>query len=348
MESRGRPTLRSIADAAGVSVATVSKVVNQRSDVSAATRARVERLLAERDYPYRSMGRPPSSRRVIELAFDALTSPNIVDIIRGAVELADTHGFEVVIAEVPDDALGIAWARRLTSLECAGVILVTATLTTQQRRQLARLRIPIVGIDTGPLASPATLVTSDNEKGAYEVTRHLVGLGHQHICLIAGPDSSPVSMPRQRGFESALSDAGLAIDGDGIRESLFTVDGGFAAASYLLAREPRPTAIVASNDLQALGALQAARRWQIPVPDSLSISGFDDTATAKWCDPPLTTVRQQFSEMGREAVRRVSTSASHSGAPTAERPMPVELVVRASTAPPGDRPGNRSETVSDN
>jgi LacI family transcriptional regulator len=296
-----RATLAAVAREAGVSVSTVSKVVNGRTDVAPETRARIGALLATHSYVAR--GSAQSAVRTVDLTFDAMQTPNNLEIIRGAIETAAADDVDVVVGQIPDDPTGATWARRVALSQRAGMILVTSSINDQQWGQFLHWNIPVVTID--PVNIPTRDIPSvgaTNFNGGMEATAHLVGLGHRHIGFIEGPPDAMVSLARLHGYRAALSQAGLTSDGELMR----------AAAAF--------------------GALEAARTLGLRVPQDVSVVGFDDMPAAQWSAPPLTTVRQPFAEMGRVAMRRLlrRIAGEHLVSPRVE--LATRLVVRKSTA----------------
>lgn len=324
-----RATLAAVAREAGVSVPTVSKVVNGRTDVSPATRARISALLDRHGYAVRERTAARPEGRTVGLVFDAMESPNNLEIVRGALEVAGAEGVDVVVGLLPDDPLGAAWARREANAGRAGIVLVTSGITAPQWRHFRQLSIPVVTIDPVSLPSPELpSVGATNFTGGMEATGHLIALGHRRIGLVEGPPEAQVSIARLHGYQAALSQVGIAIDPAIVRAGPFTFEGGFTAATWLLSVKPRPTALFASNDAQALGAIEAARTLGLRIPEDLSVVGFDDMPVARWSAPPLTTVRQPFAEMGRMAVRRLLRADFVS--PRVE--LATQLIIRKSTA----------------
>ncbi|MEU4242173.1 substrate-binding domain-containing protein [Actinoplanes sp. NPDC026619] len=328
-----RATLAAVAQEAGVSVPTVSKVVNGRTDVAPETRARVEALLVRHGYVARGAGGSQHAVRTIDLVFDALESPNNLEIIRGATEAASAEDFHVVVDVAPDDPLGAAWARRMAAARREGLILVTSEINTQQWQHFAEQRIPVVTIDPVNLPAPEVpSVGATNFNGGMAATSHLLDLGHRRIGFIEGPPQAMVAIARLHGYHAALSQRGLTSDPALMAAAGFNFEAGFGAALFLLGKEPRPTALFASNDPQAFGAIEAARTLGLRVPEDLSIVGFDDTASARWSAPPLTTVRQPFDEMGRVAMRRLLRMIAGEVLVSPRVELATELVVRKSTA----------------
>jgi LacI family transcriptional regulator len=331
--SERRATLAAVAREAGVSVPTVSKVVNGRTDVAPETRARISALLARHGYVARGPGGTQPDVRTVDLVFDAMESPNNLEIVRGALEAATAEETDVVVGLVPDDPLGAAWARRTTSAHRAGIVLVTSSITTQQWRHFVDQGIPIVTIDPVNIPSPEIpSVGATNFNGGMTATAHLTGLGHRRIGFIEGPPEAMVSIARLHGYHAALSQAGIATEPELMRAGAFTFDAGFTAGAALLGLERPPTALFASNDAQALGAIEAARTLGLRVPEDLSVVGFDDMMPSHWSAPPLTTVRQPFAEMGRVAMRRLLRLVAGEVLASPRVELATQLVIRKSTA----------------
>ena len=332
--STKRPTLAAVAAAAGVSVATVSKVLNGRQDVAPQTRSLVEGVLREQEYVARGTA-APTTGTTLDLVFDALHAPYTLEVIRGVVEACSERDLEVVVGTVPDDPGGATWARRLARAQRLGLVLVTSRVSPQQFRAFAEAEVPLVTIDPVNLPDPQLVsVGATNFNGGMDATAHLISLGHTRIGFVEGPPDAMVSLARLHGLHAALSQAGLAAGPELIRSAEFTFEGGYTAARALLEQTPRPTAVFASNDAQAFGAIEAARTLGLRVPDDLSVVGFDDVAAAQWSAPPLTTVRQPLRQMGRAAVERTVRLAAGERLNSARVEFATELVVRKSTGPP--------------
>ena len=331
--TRDRATLAAVAREAGVSVPTVSKVLNGRTDVAPETRARIESLLVRHGYVARGPGGVQPATRTVEVVFDAMRTPNNVEILRGALEAASAEEVDVVVDIVPDDPLGAAWARRTAAARRAGLILVTSAINPQQWRHFAEQHIPVVAIDPVNLPGPdLPSVGATNFNGGMAATGHLLELGHRRIGFIEGPPEAMMAIARLHGHQAGLAQAGLAVEPALMATGAFGFDAGFAAALTLLGRQPRPTALFASNDSQAFGAIEAARTLGLRVPEEVSIIGFDDTPAAQWSAPPLTTVRQPFAEMGRVAMRRLLRLIAGEELASPRVELATQLVIRKSTA----------------
>ncbi|WP_308121114.1 LacI family DNA-binding transcriptional regulator [Paractinoplanes bogorensis] len=328
-----RATLAVVAREAGVSVPTVSKVVNGRSDVSPETRARIETLLLRHGYVARGLGGAQPGSRTVEMVFDAMKTPNNLDILHGALEAATAEGVDVVVGTVPEDPLGAAWARRMTAAHREGLILVTSEINSQQWRQFAEQNIPVVTIDPINLPGPdVPSVGATNFNGGMAATTHLLELGHRRIGFVEGPPGAMVAIARLHGYHAALSQHGLTGDPGLMTAGPFSFETGFSAGLELLGRKERPTALFASSDGQALGVIEAARTLGLRVPEDVSVVGFDDINAARWSAPPLTTVRQPFAEMGRVAMRRLLRLIAGETLASPRIELATELIIRKSTA----------------
>lgn len=346
---RQRPRLADIAAEAGVSLPTVSKVVNGHADVAAATRARIEQLLGEHNYRHPGM-RAGRRSGLIDVVFNGLDSPWAVEILRGIEEWCSTHGLGAAVSAVRHgSARPASWTSALASHDTDGVLLVTSEVTAEQLCQLREDDIPLVVVDPANLPeADLASVGATNWAGGMAATDHLISCGHTRIAAIGGPSEYLCSRARLDGYRSALERAGLRYDPALIRHGNFRHEGGFACGGELLDSDDRPTAIFAGSDEQALGVYEAARQRGLRIPQDLSVVGFDDLPMDRWVSPPLTTVRQPLAEMGRVAADMLGTLIE--GLPLATRrvELATELVVRASTAHPADargpggRPPNRS------
>ena len=330
-----RATLAVIAKAAGVSLPTVSKVLNGRADVAPETRAAIERLLVEYEYVPLGRRRQREPTRVIDLVFNGLKSPYSLEIIRGVTEAAAEAGLDVVVGLTPEDPVGVSWARKLATAGREGIIAVTSTLTPQQGRQFTDLGVPLVVID--PVDLPGDHVPSvgaTNWAGGLAATEHLVQLGHHRIAAIGGRVDALCSRARLHGYRAALDAAGLPTDPVLIRHGNFHYEPAYQHAFDVLDLKNPPTAVFAGNDLQAFAVLEAARVRGLRVPEDLSVVGFDDLPMARWAAPPLTTVRQPLADMGRMAVRVLLRLNAGDQLETHRVELATQLIVRESTAPP--------------
>ena len=335
-----RATLAQVAHLAGVSKATASKVLNQRPDVAAPTRERVERVIDELGYVPSTGPRGSDGLRKVNVVFDTLVNVYSVQVLDGVVTAARDQGLEVLVDKLDLEAedggpLSDAWLRRVAAHRRAGVIVVTSELTEHQRELMRRLELSVVVIDPlDPLDDEVVSVGSTNYAGGVQATRHLLELGHRRIAFAGGPSASAASRERLQGFLSAMSSASVEVAPELVRDGDFTFLAGLEMAATFLDRPDPPTAVFAACDAAALGVLEAARRRRLHVPEDLSVVGFDDTYAALSTAPLLTTVRQPIIDMGRVALRTLLQQARGERADSHHVQLSTRLIVRDSTAPP--------------
>lgn len=323
--------LADIAHATGYSLATVSKVLNGRTDISETTRRIIDEAL--RDAGYRKRGQAQSSQRYVEVVFQDLDTIWALEALRGVMRETKLHDdISVITTESgtrrhPDNA----WIEGVLRRRPLGVIFIFSNLTENEKTKLQPHGIPYVIFD--PSGEPSIddfSVQADNWTGGVLATRHLLALGHTRIGIITGPEEMMCSRARLDGYTSALAEQEIAVEPELITEGDFTTDGGYAQAMELLANPDRPTAIFAGSDLQAMGVYEAARQNGLRIPEDLSVVGFDDVQTAAFLGPALTTVRQPLHDMASASTRMLLDMVE--GRPTQHHViMPTSLVVRNST-----------------
>jgi DNA-binding LacI/PurR family transcriptional regulator len=326
-----RNTLVDIAAEAGVSVSAVSKVLNGRTDVAAGTRARIAGLL--RQHGYRVASRLGFG--VVDLLIGSLYSPWAEELLRGTVEAANEAETSVIVTTVHSADEFTGWLDQATARGTAGALCVLQLPGSRELQRLAAARIPLVVID--PPEEPNDDIRSvgtTNWLGGMTATRHLIELGHRRIAIISGPAGLWASRARLDGYRTAMQAAGLSPDERLIRSGGFTVSAGRAQACELLSLPRPPTAIVAGNDSQAFGVLQAVGERGLRVPHDLSVVGFDDVPVASWAAPPLTTVRQPLAAMAATALRMLRSDPATAAGEPRHIELATMLVVRESTAPP--------------
>jgi DNA-binding LacI/PurR family transcriptional regulator len=327
-------TIARLAELAGVSTATVSKVVNGRAEVAPETRAAIESLISR--HGYRRQKRRVAPSALIELVFHALEGDYPIEIVKGVDQVARRHHLAVVLTELQHrHTPGEGWMEGVLSRRPTGVIAVFSGPSEEQRAQLDARDIPLVLLDpSGDPGHRLPSVGASNWSGGLSATRHLLELGHRRIAAITGPGYALSSRARLDGYRAALDGAGVPIDPELIGEGDFLAQGGLAQTRRLLRLPGRPTAIFAGNDEQAMGAYQAAYDLGLRIPDDLSVIGFDDLPAMRRAIPPLTTIRQPLTEMAAAAATMLLTLARGEPLRQSRLELGTELVVRASTAPP--------------
>lgn len=332
-----RVTLTEVAKRTGVSLSTVSKVLNGRADVADATRDAVERVFVELGYVSRTDRRSPSRRPSLLLILGNGVNPYAAQILEGVIEEARDLGVTIAItrADAPDTISPSALVQELANNGHAGVILVTPDFTDEDLAFLARRRVPMAMIDpVDPIHGEGVSVGSANWSGGLTATRYLIDQGHRRIGFVGGPRGSLVGQAREHGYHAALEGAGIPYDRSLVTQAPFRYAPGHDQGEQLLSLDEPPTAIFAASDLQALGVMAAARERGLAIPRDLSVIGYDDTWAAEWTVPALTTIRQPMAEMGRAAVRSVVAQIVGGAPPTRRVELNTELVVRGSVTAP--------------
>ncbi len=327
-----RVTIAAIAEEAGVSVPTVSRVLNGRADVAPQTRELVEKLLKQHGYRRRASRQPTGRAGLVDLVFNDLDSPWAVELIRGVEDVMHAAGVGTVVSAVHRRSTSTRqWLQNLYARRSDGVIFVISDPNIGAWAELQRLNIPAVVVDpAGGAPADIPTVGATNWAGGLSATQHLSSLGHRRIGFIAGPKHMVCSRARLDGYRAGLETA----DDSLVREGDFLYGSGYTGALSLLDSADPPTAIFASSDTMALGVYEAARQRGLRVPEDLSVVGFDDLPEARWASPPLTTVRQPLAEMGALAARTVLRLAQGGEPETPRLELATHLVVRDSTAAP--------------
>lgn len=332
MASRaGRATLAQIASAAGVSVSTVSKVVNGRPDVAADTRALVQQVLDELAYEPRRVDGPRAP--VVALLFHGPLMTYSLEILEGVLGAASDVDVDLVVART--DIAGLAQQRIQERAVADWQAVIAVTSAASELAALSRAGVPTVVID--PMGVPrrdVISVGSTNFAGGLTATQHLIDLGHRRIAHLGGTPGAACSQARLQGYRGAMEAAGLRVPKGFTRDGDFTYDTGLEQGAALLDASDPPTAIFAANDEMALGVLEAARTRGLRVPEDLSIVGFDDTEVARVASPQLTTVAQPLRRMGMAALRTAMRLGAGERVESHHVELATELVVRGSTAPP--------------
>jgi LacI family repressor for deo operon, udp, cdd, tsx, nupC, and nupG len=274
------------------------------------------------------MLRTSRTRLVIALVPD-IANPFFAEVIRGIEQVAHAHRYSVLLGDTQNSpAREQAYADMITARKADGLI----SLVPRIPRHHGKSRFPFVNACEYVPDDTVTRVHVDNVAAAISATTHLISLGHTRIAYIGGPKPSAICLDRQKGYETALRQAGLRVHKALISEGDFSVESGISATQHLLSSRQPFTAIFCANDEMALGSLQALRSVGLKVPHDVSVVGFDDIRYARYSDPPLTTVAQPKTDLGREAMRSLLEILDNSATPACERILAARLVVRGSTA----------------
>ena len=328
-----RATLAEVAERAGVSVSTVSKVLNGRTGVSEDTRSRIEALLADHQYNPRNPG--PNHAPLIEVLCFEIDSSWASEALAAIERVARRRGVGVVVSGTNDRLMpDLGWMEGVLNRRPVGVVLLAASLSVAQMQQLRSRNIAFVMLGpAGDVPPDVPTIGSADWSGAYAAARHLIELGHRDIAIITGPDDMMAATARLSGFRAALDGAGLVLRPEYLRRGEFHHGDGIVQGRALLTLPEPPTAVLASSDVHALGVYEAARALGFAIPSQLSVVGFDDIKVAQWAGPALTTVRVPIADMAARAVELV-LEVGTADPPTVTRiDMATSLVLRDSTAP---------------
>jgi DNA-binding LacI/PurR family transcriptional regulator len=330
-------TMRQIAERAGVSIGTVSHVINDTAPVRDKLRQRVVEAI-------RSLGYQPSQlarglRRnqtsMLVMVIPDVTNPFFPAVIRGVEDVAYKSSFRLVLCNTDNDSRKeVSYLNEMRSYRPAGWLVipsVDSVLATHFRGSASRS--PVVCVDRQPEGWTEDVVLVANEAGSYSATRYLLRMGHRQLAVITGPLHLANAVERLRGFQRALGEAKVQIEPDYVQEARFDRISGYHAATRLLRMLPRPTAIFACNDLMALGVFLAARELGLHCPEDISIVGFDNLDFAEFTAPPLTTVHQPGYQLGTTAARLLLERIRGSSEPAQRVVLPSELKIRNSVIP---------------
>jgi LacI family transcriptional regulator len=346
-----RSTIRDVAAAAGVSIATVSRVLNDHPDVAPATRETVLRAVHELGFTSNRGARALSGGRtsLIGVMVPLIEAEYFSRILAATADALLEHDLQVVLAPTMHlREQATTSLARLTDGTTDGAVLILPEESRDELAALARSGYPFVVIDPiEPLEEGVPAISAANTFGGRAATEHLLALGHRRIGVITGIPDWLSSVERLDGYRSALAAAGVPPDPALVVESDWTVKGGELAAGALLDRQEPPTAIFAVNDNMAVGVLRAARARRLRVPGDLAVVGFDDSEQAADVTPALTTIRQPLAEMGRMAVSQLVRLLENRFVEGMRIELQTRLIVRESTASPKTREkGERRNTSS--
>jgi LacI family transcriptional regulator len=334
-------TIFDVADEAGVSYSTVSRVVNNKSNVNPETRERVLRAMAQLGYvgnvPARSLAGGTS--RVVGLLVDHLNTSYMGEIIRGIDEALEAHNYNLMLYTTHRrKTKESAYVTKLTRNFADGLLLILPRNESAYLETLHQRHFPHVLIDYQGYNQNVPSIITTNRKGAYDAVSYLIGQGHRRIGFITGTIEFGCAQERLAGYQTALRDHGIELDSDLICEGDFLQPQGYRCTQQLLSLETPPTALFVSNDVMAFGAMEAARVHGLQIPTDLSIIGFDDIPQAAHVHPGLTTVRQPLEEMGRRAAELLLRYIANPQAEVERIELPTELILRDSCQAPHPLP----------
>jgi LacI family repressor for deo operon, udp, cdd, tsx, nupC, and nupG len=330
--ARTRPTIRDVAREAGVSHQTVSRVINNSADVLPETRAKVDAAIERLGFHPSAIARSMAQGHTNTLACIApnLTDYTLASVIEGAEQQARQHGYFLLSSSASDAQTFRALVEELVGRRRVdGLIVINPYI--DERFESIPQNFPVVFVGACSRDRSICSVSLDDERAAYDATRHLIGLGHRQIAMITGPMEEDCSRDRSDGYIRALQEAGLQVD------PTLTIEGDWSATSgkdALLAMATEgslPTAIFAQNDRMALGVLHTARDMGLRVPEQLAVIGVDDMPLASYFDPPLTTMHQDMPRIGSEATLMLLGTINQTGDTCTQLKLSAQLITRQST-----------------
>lgn len=338
-------TIRDVARAAGVSVATVSRVLNSKDSVTEATRERVREAILQLRYVPHGGARSLTTRRthVIGVVLPEMVGAFFSEIIRGIDQVARPEGYHVLVSGSHSEAEETHAVLRALHGRVDGLILMIPGPGIESlSRSLPHETPALLLHGAGETGRPTLRV--DNRRGARLAVEHLLALGHRRIAHVGGPEGNADAEERRAGYREALAAHGLAPDPELELPGDFREESGFAAAARLARLAPRPTAVFAANDAMAIGCLSGLRAVGLEVPADLSLVGFDDVPNARYLTPALTTVRVPIAEIGRRAMERMLAMVLERDGPVERHEVVVPtLSIRDSTLAVGPTANRNSK-----
>ena len=325
-------SIREVALAAGVSIATVSRALSTPEKVSKSTLARVNAAIEQMNYSPNMMARNFRAARSysIVVLVPNLTNPFFSTLIRGIQDSAHLAGYAVLLGDTHDSLeREKEYINLVRTRQSDGVIQLRPHPTCETLAP--ELNIPFVSV-CGSQSMPYPSVRIDNVGAAQAIVEYLISQGHRSIGVIAGKADNPHTIDRYRGYCQALELAGIPLDENLITYGDFTMSAGVVAANHFVGMKNRPTALFSMSDEMAIGAMQSLRQAGIDIPKDMSITGFDNIEFSKYAEPPLTTIEQPAEDLGRTAFNVLLQLIQDQGLPSNEIVLPHALIVRKSTA----------------
>ena len=333
------PDIRAVAALAKVSIATVSRTINGAPVVSEKLSKRVWQAIEQLNYFPNSHARSLVSgrSRLLGIIVENITNPFFPDLIQSFEEIAVAHGYEILVSSSNSDpAILTTCIRRMIERKVEGVAMLTFGEEEPVLDQLAVHDIPLVLAEFKLNQPKTSTILLDYETGIRAAIRHLASLGHTKVAFLAGPHQIHSAMTRENNFRTVMEEAGLPIQKKWIIECDHTLKGGVTGFSRLQALSSKPTAILCSNDMTAIGVLRAAYHQGLQVPRDVSVIGLDDIDFAEFTLPPLTTIRLSRTDLAKAAFEALRQQAENADGSSIQREFLVStsLVLRGSTAPP--------------
>lgn len=329
--------IREIARHAKVSTATVSRTINHVPTVDPQLAKRVWKVVEKLGYYPNTQARALVSgrSRIFGLVISKITNPFFPEVVESFEHIAVQHNYEILLASSMDDPRQMAMSvRRMIERRVDGVAIITFGMEEALTKDLRFRKVPLVFVDVGPPAAGVSNIRIDYQHGIRQAVQHLAALRHKRIAFISGPLQLKSAIARKTAFEEAMREIGHEPLPELMIESDHTMEGGMRALEKLANLHERPTAIMCSNDMTAIGVMRQAYQYSIPVPQQLSVVGFDDIRLSEFTIPPLTTVRMSQTELARLAFKALITAVESDAAmhERHEYSLTTSLTLRKSTA----------------
>ncbi|HEY3706651.1 MAG TPA: LacI family DNA-binding transcriptional regulator [Terracidiphilus sp.] len=331
--------MKQIAKLAGVSLGTVSHVLNNTVKVREPLRNRVLEAIRQTGYQPSQLARGLRKDKtdILAMIIPDILNPFFPGVVRGAEDIAFANGYRLVLCNTDNDHdKEVAHLRALLAYLPSGLIVIPSDFSelVGETDSFRKAGSAVVCVDRTPRNWDGDSVTINNDGGAFHATSYLIGLGHRHLAAITGPLHLTNSQDRLKGFKRAVRKAGLQLPPGYLQETTFDRAGGYAKAKILMRMVPRPTAILACNDLIGLGALMAIREAKLRCPEDISLIGFDGLDLADITTPQLTSVYQSPYQLGATAVQLALDRLAKVDSPVRQVVLNTELRIRESVAPP--------------
>ncbi len=325
--------MKDVAERANVSITTVSHVLNKTRYVNRNLVRRVEKAVKNLGYQPNALARGlrRSETRMLGMIVPDNSNPYFAELARSIEDACFERGYSVILCNSDEDpAKETAYLSLLAEKRVDGIVFVASGNDSSGVQAFLQQKIPVVILDRELKAMKSDSVVVDNRDGGYQATKHLIRGNHRRIGCICGPKTLTLAKERLQGYKDALSEAGLPVDPTLIKNGDFHIEGGYSAVQVLLSLSNRITAVFASNDLMAVGALRGISACKLRVPDDVAVVGFDNFAFAKYTEPPLTTVAQPIREMGKLATELVMARVNGEHREPQRHLLEASLVVRGS------------------
>ncbi|MFP4016470.1 MAG: LacI family DNA-binding transcriptional regulator [Halanaerobiales bacterium] len=326
-------TIRDVAEKAGVSIATVSRVLNKQVSVSPETRARVEKAISELNYQPNYLGRNlrRAETKIILVILQNISNPFYSKVVEGIEDVGHRYGYNIMICNTDSEAeRERSYLDLLVNRLVDGVILMEPEIESDELTRIGN-NYPVVQCCEYKEGADVPHISIDNIAAGYTAVNHLIKLGHKRIGMISGYNRLLSAMQREKGYKKALKEADIEYEEGLMKYGSYGFTGGFRATKELLQMDNPPTAIFAISDITAIGAIKAIKESDLRIPEDIAVVGFDNTSIASMYDPQLTTISQPRYKLGKVSMEILMDLIKNGNVPSREIYMEHELIIREST-----------------